>query len=185
MRTASGVDFETTISLRTILVFTMLNPRQVTVSVVMSKETYITGADHSSRHAILSFVRPGGKSADVVVDLASMQFGPKGRGSGGETFRMETMDKWLDFTSTVCGNMQEYKIGSARILSHPWGEPWLEESAKRVKARWDARETDHWCGYCGALGAEKRCPCHDVWYCSQDHQKAGWKFHKRFCSTKK
>ncbi|KII85143.1 hypothetical protein PLICRDRAFT_45285 [Plicaturopsis crispa FD-325 SS-3] len=184
VRTASGADFETTISIRTILEFDMQGPRQVTLSTVFPQnQTYITGSDYSSPHAVLGFACPGAENIWVVADLASMQFGSKGRGSGGELFQLETMDKWHEFTERVAHILVPTKRDATRIGPHAWGDPWLKKCAKRVKARWENREAEPWCGYCGAPAPTKRCPCKGPWYCSPAHQKLVWKYHKRFCTA--
>lgn len=51
--------------------------------------------------------------------------------------------------------------------------PELEREEKRINS----------CGTCGRIGADQKCPCGTAWYCDQECQKAGWKTHKRTCST--
>ncbi|KII85146.1 hypothetical protein PLICRDRAFT_94725 [Plicaturopsis crispa FD-325 SS-3] len=184
VRTASGTDFETKISARVILEFYVFAPRQVSVSKMLPLgQTYITGSDNKSLHAVVGFGRPGAQNVEVVADLASMQFGIHGRGSGGEMFQLEPMDRWYDFIERVAQGLEPAKAGAARITRHPWGDDWLKGCAERVKDRWDNRSTKPWCAFCGAPSPTKRCPCKGPWYCSPAHQRSAWKFHKRYCTV--
>lgn len=54
--------------------------------------------------------------------------------------------------------------------------------ARKVKERWEKRETEKWCGHCGAPEPKSKCAgCGDVWFCSTEHQKMMWSFHKGYC----
>lgn len=37
------------------------------------------------------------------------------------------------------------------------------------------------CEVCQKIATHKCGGCHEVYYCGKDHQKAGWKVHKKFC----
>ena len=125
----------------------------------------------------------------AVLDLASMQFGEAGRGRKSKgTFALESLDHFYDRLETIAGGCDSSKTKTShRILDSPDSE-WLEKVAKRAKARWDARDTDPWCGHCGAPSLAgiklKKCGLCRVHYCNAAHQKAAWPFHKRFCTGK-
>lgn len=166
----------------------MQGPKQVILSVIFpSNDTYITGSEVSSPHAVLGFAKKMDDNCEGVLDLATMQFGSGGRGKGGEFFTLDNMDGWYDFIECVASGLEPTKIGSLRIGPHPWpgGDKWLKGCAKRVKERWEKREKDHWCSQCGVPGVEKHCPCQEAWYCSASHQTMAWKYHKKFCTGKK
>ncbi|THH20616.1 hypothetical protein EW146_g789 [Bondarzewia mesenterica] len=45
-----------------------------------------TGSEATVKHAIWGFARPDNPNDGITLDLASMQFGPKGRGKGEWSF---------------------------------------------------------------------------------------------------
>jgi hypothetical protein len=140
-------------------------------------------------HSVWGFVRPGDsdENVSVVLDLASMQFGARGRGKGGDYFVLDTMDRWNDYVKTIVQGYEPLPT-SQRIRpgNNAEREKWYKDVAQRVKERWEARAIIHWCGLCGKPEATKRCGrCAEEYYCSQAHSRAAWKnWHKRWCKPK-
>lgn len=187
IRTADGLDFLTTISKREIVEYDLNSPSQVTLSLIYSERmTYVTGGKKSMLHAVWRFSKQGSSTANVsaMLDLASMQFGVNGKGKGGESFFLGSKDGFDLFLGTICENVV-FKKSSLWIGKSP-DDPWFQDVAKRVKQRWDERDTKPWCGQCGApLREPKRCPCKGAYYCGSVHQQAAWRFHKHHCSTRR
>jgi hypothetical protein len=170
---------------RIILEFDLQAPLQITYISKRGGGTFTTGDQVHMNHAVWGFGRPGEEMVGITLDMASMQFGEKGRGKGGETFMMGTLDGFYDFVETIAQGCEPMKLGSMRIGPSEHDE-WLKAGAGRVKERWGKRETERWCDYCGKpLGDPKVCPCHEVFYCGAMHQAKAWKFHKKHCATKK
>jgi hypothetical protein len=110
---------------------------------------------------------------DFIVDMARMQWGDNGRGKFGEKYYMGTLDGFYDVMEKVCGDMKEQGIGATHINNSEFTEL-LTACAKRVWERWQNREKEGWCDYCGIGGKLLRCSgCRTkkVWYCSPEHQK--------------
>jgi hypothetical protein len=194
VRTTTGEEFITTIGRRVIIEWELMAPKQVTlVAVRVGSEStaisYITGILDTMLHAISGFSTLDGENVSAVLDLASMQYGEVGRGrKSKEAFALESLDHFYDRLEKIAGGNDALKTKtSRRISNYPDGE-WLEDVAKRVKTRWDARDTDPWCGHCGAPSLAgiklKKCALCRVHYCNAAHQKAAWPFHKQFCTGK-
>lgn len=154
---------------------------------VLPSRTYITGGEDTMPHAVVGFAESADGNVSTILDLASLQFGDAGRGLGGRsTFALESLDAFYDRVEAIAeGADTENAKVSARIGPCA-DDAWLKQVAKRVKNRWDERDTKGWCGHCGAPGeALKKCSlCHDDAYCDAAHQTAAWPFHKRFCAGK-
>ena len=135
-------------------------------------------------HAVWGFATPGSEMVTHMLDLASMQFGDAGRGDGGELFRLVSVERWYDGIEMIAEDCKPLKAGAFRIGPTP-NDAWLKEVAKRVKARWEARATKPWCGYCGKAEPPKKCACGKVYYCGPEHSTAGWGFHRRWCAAAK
>lgn len=161
-------------------------PLQITYIATSGGKRFTTGDQARMNHAVWGFGRPGEEMVGITLDMASMQFGEKGRGKGGETFMLGTMDAFYDFVETVVkGGDPMKELGSKRI-GPSTQDKWLKEVAARVKDRWMKRESERWCDYCGKpLDTPKACPCKEVFYCGAGHQKKAWKYHKKHCVTKK
>jgi hypothetical protein len=139
-------------------------------------------------HAVVGFGAPGEANVVTVLDLASLQFGDAGRGLGGRsTFALESLDVFYDRVEAIARGADTENIKSSGRIGPCPDDAWLKMVAKRAKERWEARDTQPWCGHCGAPGdALKKCSlCHEEFYCDAMHQTAAWPFHKRFCSGKK
>ena len=91
----------------------------------------------------------------------------------------------MAFLKTVAEDAQVTKISVGMSQPRDKAErEWLQDVAKRAKARWDKREEEPWCSYCGAPKPPFRCPCQQEKYCSAVHQRKNWRFHKRSCTNK-
>lgn len=111
-------------------------------------------------HAVYAIGAPGG--GDMVthtLDLTSMQFGEFGRGYAKETFRLGTYDEMHDGLERFCGGAELAKGMSQKIGSSgdPKWDRWMEQIARKVRQRWDKRETVKWCDYCGKPDPKSRC----------------------------
>lgn len=184
--------------------YTLKDPKHMVMSVVCHGEpyerapgimalksgTFITGEGDSMPHCVMGFLPivelspPGQKT--IMLDLASMQFGDAGRGLRGRTslFVLEDMDAFRTRMEELAESVSGPDMGGPYI---PRGEEyWLEDVARRVKRRYDRRETEHWCGHCGAPANRLACTgCKAAWYCDREHQVAAWSHHKRWCAGKK
>lgn len=119
-----------------------------------------------------------------VLDLSSLQFGEPGRGKGGETFALGTIDGFYDMVERVAQDCEPLKGGVARIGKSPDDE-WLRGCAGRVRERWEGGPKG-WCGYCGAPEPRLKCGgCKEVFYCGKSCSVGGWKFHKKWCAPAK
>ncbi|KAJ7660754.1 hypothetical protein DFH06DRAFT_1193217 [Mycena polygramma] len=164
VRTSAGVDYLIPASSRVILELKLIGPKQMTIAHVVAGGTYITGDEDTMKHAVVGFGAPGDPNVATVLDLASLQFGDAGRGLGGRsTFALESMDAFYDRLETVASDADTKNTRtSARMRSCPDDEL-LKQVARRVKQRWEARDTESWCGHCGGPGeALKKCSlCHE------------------------
>jgi hypothetical protein len=109
VRLHNGTDFTTKLSNRVILEFKLHAPKQTTLSVVLDKchsatadpivhtQSHYTGESMEMPHSVWGFAATGEENVSVMLDLASMQFGPKGRGKSGDFFVLDTMDGWYDY----------------------------------------------------------------------------------------
>jgi hypothetical protein len=182
------MDYLTAASTRVILELKLIEPRRMTIAHVIAGGTYITGAEDTMMHAVVGFGAPGEANVATVLDLASLQFGDAGRGLGGRsTFALESLDAFYDRVEAIARGADTENIKSSGRIGPCPDDAWLKMVAKRAKERWEARDTQPWCGHCGAPGdALKKCSlCHEEFYCDAMHQTAAWPFHKRFCSGKK
>jgi hypothetical protein len=115
-----------------------------------------------------------------------MQFGEEGRGVGGEQFLLGSMDEWWDMMELVAIGCEPAEKagpdGTSTRVGPGKDDDVQREAAKRIKERWDKRETEPWCAYCGAPKPPSKCgSCKKVWYCSKEHSSWGWKAHKKWC----
>ncbi|EJD51271.1 hypothetical protein AURDEDRAFT_111861 [Auricularia subglabra TFB-10046 SS5] len=214
VRTNTGVEFITHMEYHHTATFMLRNPKSATVSVILNgnptyhqessgrtkmrlpRRTLVTGNKATMKHCAMVFVPPPeGSDLDrlsrgrvprdnVVLDLASMQFGDAGRGLRGKSlFVLEPMETFKARMLTVAESADEPVTGGPMLESPK--SIWLKEVARRAKERYDRREKEHWCGHCGAPAKRFACKCRAAWYCDSAHQKAAWPFHKHYCSSVK
>ncbi|KAG6853691.1 hypothetical protein C0991_002226 [Blastosporella zonata] len=194
VRLCDGTEFITPFSRRVIMEFDFTSPKQTTLSLVVPPRSKYkepahfryTGEKFSMRHAVWGFARPGDENISVILDLASMQYGAPGCGLSGHFFILQTQDEWYDFVEKIVKGCD--MVGTSQRITDSGDiakDAWFNQVAQRVKERWDARETNHWCGLCGRPGASKCCGgCKKEYYCSEAHRKAAWKgWHKKWCKA--
>lgn len=150
--------------------------------------SYSTGSESTISHAVWRFGKPETMTSEGnvthVLDLASMQFGKAGRAPSGEVFRLGNQKSFFDMVAAVAEKSHPLKAGSQRIGPSPDDDYFLKV-ARRVKRRWDARETAPWCDFCGKPGPANRCSaCKKVCFCGPRCSSAGWGFHKKWCAAK-
>lgn len=208
VRTDAGVEYTTHLGAHHTATFTLHEPRTMALSIVCVGEpefnadgsikalrhtSYVAGDEPSMKHCAMVFLPPDKGSdlarytrgaAPVVLDLASMQFGDAGRGLRGGTalFVLEPMAR---FKARMLGLAErvDAPVPGGPMLERPELQ-WLRDVARRAKERYDRRETEHWCGHCGAPAERFICRCHTAWYCDAAHQNAAWPFHKNYCSSR-
>lgn len=184
VRTHRGVDYTTPVSVRAILEMKLLKPKTVTMCYIPPGRTYTTGGLPVMNHAVMGFGASVNGNIETVLDLASLQFGDAGRGLGGRsTFLMDSLDAFYDMTERVALGADTESARVSLAIGPSPDDAWLKQVARKVKERWEKRETDPWCGHCGAPGKElKKCSaCKVVFYCDNTHQMAAWPYHKRYC----
>jgi len=171
---------------RLIVEMNLFQPITMNLSCVLpDNQTYITGCDEVSLHAVLGFPPPGG-DVDVILDLSSMQFGDVGRGFNGKgLFVLEPKSQYVSRLDKFAKGNDFSDAKESQRIRHTPDDDWLKEAAKRTKERWDKRSVEPWCGHCGAPACAeplKRCAkCHRAHYYDAAHQLAAWPFHKHFC----
>jgi hypothetical protein len=153
-----------------------------------------TGTPPRCIHAVLGFGPSGAEHVAAVLDCAATQFhAQSGRGPGGESFRLDTMDAFWDWCErTHLGSRMapgKEAGGSKRVgLASPEDEAWFADVAHRVRRRWDARDTEHWCARCGgpvAKGPSTACRCGAAFFCTPRCYKLNWRFHRKHCAARK
>jgi hypothetical protein len=199
-----GESYVTSISRRTILRTKLIHPTTQTlidISGPAPMESY--NIRDEMIHSIMLF-----RSAEndkvkhtSALDLSSMQFGELGRGPGAKgkmPFALDTRDEFnarharLAMASVVVGVSKRIGFSDwpddAAAEEREYGLAALPPSAllvdiaRRVKERWENRDKEKWCGYCGAPGPKSRCSgCREVWFCGKEHQTMAWSFHKGYC----
>ncbi|KAF8859931.1 hypothetical protein BDZ45DRAFT_801176 [Acephala macrosclerotiorum] len=165
--------------------FDLIGPKQLKMAHIQSTQLFMsTGNRDGQQHSILGF-KVGDSNDDwVVVDMTRMQYGEAGRGTYGEPYFL--------------GRIKNYSLGEfyEKAVLQPQAEfvdtPMQNANEKRLKAcskkvfeRWQNRENEHWCSYCGKPGDTfmkcGQCKTKTVWYCCKEHQAADWKLHKLTC----
>ncbi|KAJ6509089.1 hypothetical protein DFH09DRAFT_1374774 [Mycena vulgaris] len=183
IRTSAGTEFTTLAVSRNILEMTLFGPKLMLLACVLPSRIYISGDEPTMVHAVMKFSELGGGSS-TILDMASLQFGDGGRGLGGRsTFVLESRGNFEDRLKRVANSATFTKV-SQRIRECP-DDPWLKIVAAKVKARLAKKDTERWCGHCGAPADLKCSKCRETVYCDAAHQLAAWPFHKKFCAGNK
>ncbi|PMD17196.1 hypothetical protein NA56DRAFT_648917 [Hyaloscypha hepaticicola] len=184
---------------RRILEFKMKGPKLLTVSTGMKVVgnpgekggTIVTGRDQESLHSALGFAAPGSGHVDFVVDMTRMQWGEAGRGLLGELYCLGSVAGYYRAMENVCDDIEEVGNGATHVAPSIHTEA-MKSCARRVWERWENRDKEGWCDYCGGPDSSERrllncsaCKETKVRYCCKEHQKAGWKLHKFTCEKNK
>lgn len=130
--------------------FVVHDPKLLTISTVNSLPILtVTGGDDESMHAVLGFPKPGESHVEYVVDMTRMQFGETGRGLFGELYWMGSADDYMGAAEKVCKKMELW--GSSSRVGPSEHDTWLRECARRAWKRWQNRDKEGWCDYCGGM----------------------------------
>lgn len=179
--------------LRQILEFKVKDPKTLMLATGMKGQdgphTILTGFAQESLHSVVGFPGPGSNNADYFVDMSRMQFGEAGRGTFDELYFLGSSDAWVDSMDKVCGGLEHHNTVT-HVASNEHTEL-MDACAARVWERWQNRENEGWCDYCG-VGASARslqncggCKEAKVQYCCKEHQVSAWKLHKYTCEKVK
>lgn len=169
---------------RIIMEFTMTGPKLLSITTVLPEgPSVVTGSENKSPHSVMGFGKPGSDQVDYVVDMTSMQWGEAGRGRYGEPYFLGDVDEFEKSMRRVCDELAlDSTAGEVAPSEHT---ALLKECAQRVMERWNNRETEGWCVYCGKGGPSllrcTGCKLNRVWYCCKEHQVSDWKLHKHTC----
>ncbi|CZR58252.1 uncharacterized protein PAC_08143 [Phialocephala subalpina] len=179
-------------SARKILEFKMNGPKLLTISTGLKGKdgAILTGLGQESSHSVLGFSCRGSGVVDFVVDMTRMQWGEAGRGSFGETCYLGTEAGFVDIMANVCDGVKEVGHDATHVgpSEHTMT---MEACATRVWERWNNRDKEGWCDYCGVGASEwplldcSACKETKLRYCCKEHQRAAWKLHKFTCEKKK
>jgi len=157
----------------------------ITVISSSSQRTFNTGMKTDEPHAVLVFFHPQ-HPAGFVVDMTRTQYGDAGRGMHGENYFLGTIAEFRTSMREICVTLHEQPVllGSLDARGNE-NEARLRACAAKVLERWQNRETEGWCAFCGKPGVNfQRCPgctTKEVLYCCVEHRKSDWKLHKWTC----
>jgi hypothetical protein len=151
--------------------------------------SYISGEAPRMNHAVLGFYDPDTDQMlympNVILDLSSIQFGVAGRGAKGNSlFVLETFEEYQARMRKFSDGMDPATIRVSQLVTPPVDrgqEEFQRSVAKRVWERWCKRDTEHWCGHCGAPATQRCGKCQNMYFCNQEHSVAAWPMHKRMC----
>jgi hypothetical protein len=91
---------------------------------------------------------------------------------------------YTDEDKKICDNFNDVHRNHEMNMQPCPDRDRLKACARRVWDRWQNRETQGWCAYCGKGGKLLRCSwCKTakVWYCCKEHQVSDRKLHKHTC----
>ncbi|PVH72698.1 hypothetical protein DL98DRAFT_609842 [Cadophora sp. DSE1049] len=136
----------------------------------------------------------------IILDTTLLQYGDSGRGIHGENYFLGSYSAYLSTMSKICGELKlqpslpslpaphSSNPNTPSTRTQTQNQIWINSCAERAFHRWQNRDKEGWCDYCGRGGKElKRCSAcktKNVWFCSEEHQKAGWKLHKLVCERR-
>ena len=148
---------------RNILEIKMKGPKLLTVSTGMKAKgnpgekggTIVTGRDQESLHSALGFAAPGSGHVDFVVDMTRMQWGQAGRGSLGELYYLGSVAGYYRAMKNVCDDIEDVGNGATHVGPSMHTEA-MEACARRVWERWENRDKEGWCDYCGGPDSSER-----------------------------
>jgi hypothetical protein len=181
-----GTSYITSVRSRRVFRDVLLEPKFSTVLASPQWESILfacTGAE--MRHCYMAFYAPDSEEIASILDLSSMQFGEVGRGPGKEGKMLFVLEEKTDYEERLKRIAGSADLARRESYAHvifdqkfPGGN-----IVRTVKERWEKRDTEKWCGYCGAPEPKSKCGgCGDVWFCNKKHQKMMWSFHKGYCN---
>jgi len=142
-----------------------------------------------------------GISRHGVIDRVNKKIFKK----NGKKKALDWLTRYIQAESHVAGRRVLWEVVHARQLVNPghktiWGKgagpgptpKQVKNGARKEAVAQAAILRGRTCGQCGeeeSLAKRssrfKHCPCHEVYYCSCECQKAHWKEHKKTCSHRK
>ncbi|KAL2068624.1 hypothetical protein VTL71DRAFT_14961 [Oculimacula yallundae] len=160
-----------------------------------------SGAKSGENHCVMAFLpQPhpflqlssyikGGEidlSKFLIVDMTRLQYGEASFGTYGETYFLGPFAKYIESMKHICGDLRLRRVipKTTGRVNEPENQIRVKECARRAWERWENKEKEGWCDYCGRGGELKKCGAckgRKVWYCCGEHQKKGWKLHKMTC----
>ncbi|KAE9376045.1 hypothetical protein N431DRAFT_543395 [Stipitochalara longipes BDJ] len=152
-------------------------------------DTYNNGQKNNEPHLVVMFPHPqypDGIEQRFVVDMTRMQYGEAGRGLHGENYLLGTSSQFHDSMNNICAQARVTRTLSLKLESNGnENEQRLRACAKKAWERWQNRDTEAWCAFCGkpgrALQECSECTTQKVFYCCKEHRKSDEKLHEYTC----
>ncbi|KAF8312205.1 hypothetical protein DL93DRAFT_2098346 [Clavulina sp. PMI_390] len=120
----------------------------------------------------------------VVLDLGCSLLG--GRGPCGELFALQRSKEYMDntlasFADDIGG---ELKLSGRLVFSRDDHQEYRQLAEATLAWMYDIIvNRASFCGHCGRPNASQRCSkCKVSHFCSAEHQRAAWAFHKIYCN---
>ncbi|KAJ8112648.1 hypothetical protein OPT61_g5030 [Boeremia exigua] len=183
-----GRAYTTSINNRTIVQDTLTEPKFSTVVCLPLRPQMTTvGTRPETTHVYMEFRAPD-DAATSVLDMASMQFGEVGRGPREKGKMLVVLETRADYDERLLRFAGGVDVEQRQTVFLDKGyrdmyHASLERAARKVKERWENRDTEKWCAHCGAPGPKFKCAgCGEAWFCGKEHQKMVWSFHKGYCN---
>ena len=137
-----------------------------------------TGSRHGEFHCVLGFPCPQNPKDILVVDMTRRQYGNVGRGFDGENYSLGRMEDFIASMGKICEGLESAGNIITFETTGTENEARLRACATRVLERWQNRDIEGWCEYCGKGGNGlmrcSGCKKTNVRYCCREHQVAGW-----------
>jgi hypothetical protein len=181
-----GTSYVTSVRSRRVFQDVLVEPKFSTVLASPQWERILfAGTGAEMRQCYMAFYAPDSGEVSSILDLSSMQFGEVGRGPGKEGKMLFVLEEKTDYEERLKRIAGSVDLARRESFSHViFDHEFLGGSIVRtVKERWEKRDTEKWCGYCGAPEPKSKCGgCRNVWFCNKMHQKMMWSFHKGYCN---
>lgn len=181
-----GVSYITSVVHRRIIQEKLVNPKFSTAIITWNNNNMKwTGTESEMWHWYMEFYSPDNQGITSVLDMASMQFGEVGRGPGEKgkmLIVLETKAEYEERLGRIADGVDPAQRETGPPIMLTMYDPEVDRIVRKVKERWEKRETEKWCAHCGAPEPKFKCGvCEKVWFCNRDHQKMVWSFHKGYC----
>lgn len=161
----------------------------MTISHVIGTEKwYYNGTNYEEDHIVMVFPPRSPGEKQIVLDMTRLQYGEAGRGDHGENYFIGTLQDWKRSMAETHEEMNTVQVSTDRL--EPGDDAALirrlKACADRAWNRWQNRDKEGWCEYCGKGGDLThctKCKKKKVRYCSKEHEKAGLHLHKYTCEN--